>query len=449
MHEPTVAALRSLTEQFWPTGLPEEADLSWAGLRRSAELDAAAATALDDHDFPTVAKGEAFRVPMSSGSGMSGPLRGILATVVMENFGILTMKHPTDVSLDNALALIPDTLALMQALLAGDEIHVPATALLTGIALGEGTDEVVAPWGHVRRKFPWDMRHKDDDIDGRNLPQGIYQQLRDIVLHQTTCVLFSEVPLKGSLIEGELTWEGPPGSSPPEDLIGSPQGQRPQDRQLDQIRQVQLALLLTATGVRPSHTVDAFPFQIALASVPGVGRYGNYDRAYLNDHFSNAPFPGAQATGGPPVGIERAADTTRLLASLDRPEMRPMAPLLDRLLDAHARYRSPVDQLIDAVICWEGLFGGSSELVLRVSTAIAKLLVPDGGEPRADLASEARKIYTMRSRIVHGRGVKPTDLFGRVDRAKQLSREVLRTMLDRSDLMTLSSDERGLRLILD
>ena len=68
-----------------------------------------------------------------------------------------------------------------------------------------------------------------------------------------------------------------------------------------------------------------------------------------------------------------------------------------------SRISDHVDALIDGVIVWENLFakGDAQELGFRVSVNMACVLTDDTSE-RVALQSEIKKLYGIRSKIVHG-----------------------------------------------
>lgn len=73
-----------------------------------------------------------------------------------------------------------------------------------------------------------------------------------------------------------------------------------------------------------------------------------------------------------------------------------------RFVDAFSRNRSQEDRLVDCVTGWEGLLmpGEKSELGFRLSLGLALLL--DEAGSGANIATQVRKIYGIRSAIVHG-----------------------------------------------
>ncbi len=75
----------------------------------------------------------------------------------------------------------------------------------------------------------------------------------------------------------------------------------------------------------------------------------------------------------------------------------------ERLSRARAERNSWEDQLIDAVIAWENICGGSTETTFRVTASLAKLIVPQPGTDREKLLDALGTVYAVRSALVHGR----------------------------------------------
>jgi hypothetical protein len=113
------------------------------------------------------------------------------------------------------------------------------------------------------------------------------------------------------------------------------------------------------------------------------------------------------------------------------------------------RPNSAEDALIDAVIAWENLFGHGSnvEMTIRVTTALAILLEPEGAK-RTALASDLRKIYGDRSTVAHGGTLSAKRNLSKTrDRAIDVAVNALRMLFrDHPDL--LADHDRGMRLLL-
>lgn len=87
-------------------------------------------------------------------------------------------------------------------------------------------------------------------------------------------------------------------------------------------------------------------------------------------------------------------------------ELGEVTPKLDislgRILRVASERRDPVDALIDAVIAWENMLGSRSDSTFKVCAAMSWLLEPEVEEQRKSLFKKAKKIYNLRSRVVHG-----------------------------------------------
>ncbi|WP_203964064.1 HEPN domain-containing protein [Actinocatenispora thailandica] len=75
---------------------------------------------------------------------------------------------------------------------------------------------------------------------------------------------------------------------------------------------------------------------------------------------------------------------------------------IKRLLSAAADRIDPMDSFIDAVMCWENLFGGAQETTFKVCASLAMMLEPDDVERRRALFKKAQDLYNARSKLVHG-----------------------------------------------
>jgi len=120
-----------------------------------------------------------------------------------------------------------------------------------------------------------------------------------------------------------------------------------------------------------------------------------------------------------------------------------------RLIRAVDERQDAGDRLIDAVIVWEALFGGPSEAVLRVCGSLAKLIAT--AEDRAERLKELKKLYDLRSRIVHG-GNPPNGRELRIaaDRALNVAIDALTDLIrERADLLGLDSSARSNQLLME
>lgn len=121
----------------------------------------------------------------------------------------------------------------------------------------------------------------------------------------------------------------------------------------------------------------------------------------------------------------------------------------ERLTRARAERNSWEDQLIDAVIAWENICGGSSETTFRVTGSLAKLIKQQPGAEREQLLDTLGNVYAVRSRLVHGRAVERNEIISAAGTALAVARQALRALyLDREPLLALSADQRANQLLM-
>jgi len=121
----------------------------------------------------------------------------------------------------------------------------------------------------------------------------------------------------------------------------------------------------------------------------------------------------------------------------------------ERLTRARAERNSWEDQLIDAVIAWENICGGSTETTFRVTGSLAKLIKQRPGAERKALLDTLGNVYAVRSRLVHGRAVERNEIISAAGTALAVARQALRALyLDREPLLALSADQRANQLLM-
>jgi hypothetical protein len=108
-----------------------------------------------------------------------------------------------------------------------------------------------------------------------------------------------------------------------------------------------------------------------------------------------------------------------------------------RLLAAVSSRLDAMDGFVDAIICWENLFGTpEGESTFRVSGAMSILLEPSSPEKRQRLMKEIRELYRVRSRLVHG-SQEPniTTAHNHRDRAVELALLTFQAVYDNDHLL--------------
>lgn len=151
------------------------------------------------------------------------------------------------------------------------------------------------------------------------------------------------------------------------------------------------------------------------------------------------------------LSVEQAEEWRRWITLLDGLPLENLGQAPQRLLRAITERRDPVDALIDAVIVWEAIFGTHNEITFRVCGSLARL-IHQTVDDRLAFVDSAKKIYTMRSQIVHGSNdLKPEKLAAAQDQAVRIAIQALRALVEeRSDLLEInSSSKRSDRIMLE
>jgi hypothetical protein len=121
-----------------------------------------------------------------------------------------------------------------------------------------------------------------------------------------------------------------------------------------------------------------------------------------------------------------------------------------RLVSAIADRQDPLDGFIDAVVCWENLLGSEAEVTFRLCAGLALLVEPLDPSARGAVFSELQRLYTTRSKLVHGSGEPaPSEAQRHRDRAIEIALIATRAIYDQPHLLEAnSSGERNKRLLL-
>ena len=159
--------------------------------------------------------------------------------------------------------------------------------------------------------------------------------------------------------------------------------------------------------------------------------------------------PGAYVeTGGDPLTEDEEGVLQEWAELVERHHDPAIDIAVGRTLTALLERDEPQDALIDAVVALENLFGHGedSEVTFRVTTAAALLLEPDPTK-RAELRSKLSKVYTARSKVIHGASTGSLQIPERKEEAIEAAIGSLRALFSERPHL-IADKERGIRLIL-
>jgi len=104
---------------------------------------------------------------------------------------------------------------------------------------------------------------------------------------------------------------------------------------------------------------------------------------------------------------------------------------------------------IDAVMVWENLVGTETETSFRVTAALSKLVESDPAKRRT-LRKSLGRVYTTRSRVVHGAPTDGSAVNEACSEAIDVAVRALRSSyLKGRDWLNLTSNERADTIILE
>lgn len=124
---------------------------------------------------------------------------------------------------------------------------------------------------------------------------------------------------------------------------------------------------------------------------------------------------------------------------------------MKRLLSAVSQRLDPSDAFIDAIICWENIFGSKGETTFRVTSAIAKLIGPEGIDGRISMQRKLENIYSMRSDLVHGADeISMSEAWKQKEEAVDISLNLLRILYkEMPELLNMKPSNRGKKILLE
>jgi hypothetical protein len=146
---------------------------------------------------------------------------------------------------------------------------------------------------------------------------------------------------------------------------------------------------------------------------------------------------------------EEAAAWKSLAFDLEKLPLDYIDVAIDRSLRMLDETSFADDLLINSVMAWENLFGATGDTSFRVAACLSIVLEPDP-ELRPSTFRDVKKLYDLRSQVVHGSShLKGAD-FGRAFEAKTLTFTLLKTIIaSRPELLSLKDgNERSKDLIL-
>ncbi|MEX3644730.1 hypothetical protein [Mycolicibacterium porcinum] len=345
-------------------------------------------------------------------------------------------KLPATPTAEQFVAEVGDCLDRLRRAVSGEKVMMPVRVGLAGVKLPESRSEIVLPWCRIRHA---------EDQDFPSLPNP---ESEGEIRTTDPAGNAVSVSYRGDLV---AEFELPCVFRFADHVFGADLADRePWPTQLDP------TAADNHVSVKP---VDCIRSGLALAQVVTLGSLVETWRAevdLLEGFGCSVRFANSRRAQIFPNQLTEA-DVERWTEWMQRAwtyyDNIPIA--ITRLLRAVSEVKPrPEDTLIDAIIVWENIFGAPQESTLRITMAMARVLAATEAE-RRERWEEFKKIYALRSDIVHGnekfRKLTPTQVYATAAKAVPISVELLRTVMQsHPDLLTEYSNgaERSAAVLL-
>jgi hypothetical protein len=326
--------------------------------------------------------------------------------------------------LDDFLAATATSVDRIRDAVMGRAVSVPVRIGLAGVKLPANASPVILPWGEMRASRELDREMVPSSIVGA-LSTTTAEGVQIVIDYSGDVVVETEIPYQIEIGQHDIHAGWPP------HLRGFEVIQR-------RIESIQLGLLLAISDHPQPMVVLAWQRTLDPLS-QGSGVSWSDTRRTPN----LVPYQ---------LAADGLNDWAHWIADVDTRRVASVEVAIRRTIRAAVERSDPSDALVDAVIAWENLVGSrEGEPTLRVTAALAWLLEDDPGNRRTRQTA-LKKLYNLRSDVVHGN--RPLDgpeaVQGSRD-ARSVAVDALRKLFrDRPELLQECGDgsERSLRLML-
>ncbi|MDX2544456.1 HEPN domain-containing protein [Streptomyces sp. WI04-05B] len=396
--------------------------LGWGGQAREQMTKAIAADSAFPFNTDSASSDALFHITtVGNAEGLQLAMLG--PGIVAAAFRAAATRNPSP-SVEDLLGELSGAIGTARAVYAGSTVPTLALAGLAGVLLPEEKQEIMAPWGRIRVAYETDnvWLDKQQDLTTMLLEDGsqlVSRGTGDLTIEMT-------LPWSAQFIE--------------DNTAGDAQRSGPTTSANILHRRILDVRLGFALAMNDPQVPALLPTWEKIESP--IADAGGFSMTELGRLRQRTPTR---------LSVEQAEAWELWIAALDGLALENLGHAPQRLLRAITERQDPVDALVDAVIVWEAIFGTHSEITFRVCGSLARLLCSTVDE-RLAFVKEAKGIYGMRSKIVHGAsGIRPEKIHASRDEAVHVAIRTLRALVqDRPDLLAIAdSGKRSERIMLE
>gem|GEM_PF-1935868 len=372
--------------------------------------------------FVDAGDGAGLRMRYTAPSNAASLQLSILPHFLLKSAWYLSQMEDGDTSVSAVIRNVSVATSRLRRVARGESVDVPVRVGLTGVKLPVGHD------GFVGRG----IRVRQADQRDEWLPQSIGLVGSTSMSYPDGSTV--EVQVAGDLVV-EVTmpffvkWDAFDQSRPwPLEM------RRPLETVRERVEQVRLALALVGPSDNPPRVQDTW-----MAYIAPVGQ--GLILQWPSDSHIERLSPQA-------LTEEQVVRWKEYTAATTVDEAVRVRIALHRALVALTERSMVEDVLIDAVMVWENLFGAAGDTTLRVCGSLARLLA-QGDETRNSVFDQTKKIYELRSRVVHGSAVVDDKSAALPRQALEIALDALRAVfVDRPELLKAKDGAERSRILL-
>lgn len=203
--------------------------------------------------------------------------------------------------------------------------------------------------------------------------------------------------------------------------------------------------------IKTSHIIDTLKLSLAFALREDRGiSYGFSESGFpllIPGNYSISSTPPSKYLTVNTDNIESIKNWFRQFSDVN---LKHISIPLQRLKNAIFERSHPEDAIVDAIIAWEGMFSEAFETSFKVTASIAKYLAEPAD--RDDFYQRLRKLYALRSDIVHGKKSKlmtPDNIDSLRSEVIDIGIRCITKLMSDHDILPKPSGERVKEILLN